>query len=125
MSKTMTCSDAGRAGGGMLRWVGVAATRPLRFARKTDNPQPNHYAARKVDFGLSGWSWCAFTPGCRRVMMPNGKDAIIHEARLRRAGHVVGLRDLTTCDCYGNCTLSEEWRGSLADTIEHEMSNHE
>ena len=104
-----------------MKWVGTATTRPLRFARKEDNPQPNHYVARKVDFGLSGWSWCAF-PFCgRRVMMPSGRDAIVHEARLNRSGHVIGLRDLTTCDHSGNPVLIEEWRGSLADTIAHEL----
>jgi hypothetical protein len=105
----------------MMRWVGIASTRPLRFARKGDNPQPNHYEARKVDFGMSGWWWCAFPFGGRRVMMPNGHDAIVHEARLHQSGHVVGLRDLTTCDHYGNQVLIEEWRGSLADSIAREM----
>ena len=104
-----------------MKWVGTASTRPLRFARKDDNPQPNHYVARKVDFGLSGWSWCAFPFGGRRVMMPSGKDAIVHEARLRQSGHVIGLRDLATCDHYGNPTLTEEWRGSLAYSIAHEL----
>ena len=106
----------------MMRWRGLASTRPLRFARKADNPQPNHYAARKVDFGLSGWWWCAFSPGSRRVLMPDGTDANVHEARLRQSGHVIGLRDLTTCDHYGDATLAEEWRGSLADRIDCEIN---
>jgi hypothetical protein len=105
-----------------MKWVGIAATRPLRFGRKPDNPQPNHYTARKVDFGISGWSWCAFSFGGKTVLMPSGQDAQIHEARLNRSGHVVGLRDLTTCDHTGNPVLIEEWRGSLADRISYEMS---
>jgi len=106
----------------MLRWVGLANTRPLRFARKADNPQPNHYRARKVHFGLSGWSYCAFDFGGRHVLMPTGSAALIHEARLHESGHVIGLRDLTTCDHYGNPKLAEEWRGSLLENIRDEFA---
>ena len=105
----------------MMRWVGRDYTRPLRFNRKGDNPQPGHYMARKVDFGLSGWSWCAFPFGGSRVLMLNGSDAYVHEARLVNSGHVIGLRDLTTCDYSGNQKLIEEWRGSLAETIERKI----
>ena len=105
----------------MMRWRGYTYTHPLRFARKKDNPQPNHYAVRRIDFGLEGWSWCAFDASGRRVVMPNGTFALVHEARLHRSGHVIGLRDLATCDHYGDPVLTEEWRGSLADTISHEM----
>lgn len=52
--------------------------------------------------------------------MPNGKDAIIHKARLYKAGHVIGLRDLTTCDHTANPELIEGWRGSLSDRIKRE-----
>ena len=107
----------------MPKWVGLAITRPLTFRRKADNPQPNHYRARKIDFGLHGWAWVAFSAGDKRVMMPTGQDAIIHEARLHQSGHVIGLRDLTTCDHFSkaNPALVQEWRGSLADRIQDEL----
>lgn len=105
----------------MIKWVGKAETRPLVFARKKDNPQPNHYWARRVDFGIHGWSWCAFSHGGTKVLMPNGKDGTIHEARLHNSGHVVGLRDLTACDHYSDQALKREWRGSLVDRIHREL----
>ena len=98
------------------RWVGLANTRPLLFeaAGHVTTNRP-----RKVDFGLSGWWWVGFEG--EAVLMPNGTKGRVHEARLHRSGWVVGLRDLTTCDHYGDAVLSEEWRGSLADRIEDEI----
>lgn len=103
----------------MTKWVGIEATRPQRFSVASHVPEN---IVRKIDFGLTGWSWVGFRSRTH-VRMPNGRLGIVHEARTEK-GVVVGLRDLTTCDIYGD-PMAAQWRNTLSEKIKQELSSRD
>lgn len=80
---------------------------PANWRLKSDVPQP--YTAKRVNFGIHGWAWCAFYGS--QVLVKTGAMIETHEARLH-TGWVIGPCDLAAC---GENKHAEGWRQSLAD----------
>lgn len=105
----------------MVRWISgrcgiYPKAWPTKNALRAELPD---HTARRIDFGIHGYGWCAFYPGAHdRVVAKDGTTFRVYECHLYN-GHIMSFRDLTNLD---GTPFERGWKDSLHRTIQEELN---